>query len=148
MKFEFQFESLLNIRRHEEKKEQQELGRLLEKKVKLENQISTCTSQLNAFERAVSGSEIQTASDIRQRYELMQDQQKKIWRMKRDYTRLAEKIKHQRTKLLEANKKTQMLEKLEKRERTKFLELYQRREQKQQNEIATQMYNRTGQYEF
>lgn len=142
MKFEFQFESLLNIRRHEEKKEQQKLGQLLSREIQLEERISTFKERLNTFGQAVMKSKTQAAAAIRQHYELKQDLQKKIWRLERTLDQLDEKIEKQREQLLEANRKTQMLEKLESRERSKFIKHYQDLQQKQQNEIATQMYNR------
>ncbi|MGD8428091.1 MAG: flagellar FliJ family protein [Balneolaceae bacterium] len=143
MKFKFQFESLLHIRRHEEKKEQQELGRLLGMKLQIKNKIDRFRGRLEKFEDAYSNDIPRNALDIRHYYELRHDVQKKIWDLKGELGCLEKSIERQRERLMQANQKTKMLEELEERERKKFIEHHQHREQLQQNEIATQLYNRT-----
>lgn len=144
MKFEFEFEALLNIRRHEEKKEQQKLGRLLQEQLELGQKIESFKGRLQKFEDKTSDEESQKALAIRHQYELKQDLQEKIWQLQKKDQQLEKAIADQRHRLLEANKNTQMLEKLKDRERAEFIEEFQRAEQLQQNEIATQMYNRSS----
>lgn len=143
MKFEFQFDALLNIRRHEEKKEQQKLGRLIQQQLRLQNRIEQFKARLKKFESTVAGRSQKVAA-VRHQYELKQDLQKKIWQLDQKKSRLDEAIEQQRRQLMQANRNTRMLEKLESRERAKFIERYQHEEQLQQNEIATQMYNRSN----
>ena len=142
MKFNFQFESLLNIRRHQKKKQQQILGRLLARQHELRDEVNSNRDKLRSFEQFRPGSEKQTAADIRQRYELKQDLQRATWRLRQQQEQLDRNISEQRKELIEANKKMQMLEKLKDRERIQFMEHYRQLEQKQQNAIATQIYNR------
>lgn len=146
MKFNFQFESILNIRRHQEKKEQQELARLMGEDRQLQQEIHADKERLHSFEQLRPNGQSQTAAEVRQRYGVKQDLQREIWHKEQEYRRLQQQIEQQRSKLIEINKKTQMLEKLKARERIKFIEYYQQLEQKQQNAIATQIYNRQKQH--
>lgn len=143
MKFAFQFESLLNIRRHREQQEQQKLGALLEKQVTLNEQKASVEAKLTALDRRRRQSAGQDILAITQQYEMKHSLQKKIWALQRRGNQLKGAIHRQRQALVQANKETQMLEKLRQRDRAAFVEEYQQMEQKQQNEIATQMYNRT-----
>lgn len=143
MKFTFQFESLLNIRRHRERQEQQKLGALLEKRVTLNEQKASVEAKLTALDRRRRQFSGQNILAVTQQYEMKHSLQKKIWALQRRENQLKGAIHRQRQALMQANKETQMLEKLRQRDRAVFVEKYQQMEQKQQNEIATQMYNRT-----
>jgi flagellar FliJ protein len=144
MKFEFQFEALLNIRRHEEKKQQQRLAVLVEQQLRLKNRTEQFKERLKKFEETVSNGRSQKAAAIRHQYELKHDLQKKIWQLQQKDRQLDEAIEQQRSRLIQANRNTRMLEKLENRERAKFIERHQHQVQLQQNEIATQIYNRSN----
>lgn len=146
MQFNFKFESILKIRRHQEKKEQQKLARLLGDDRQLQKQVHADKEKLHSFEQLKPDNQKQTAADVRQRYELKQDLQREIWRKQQKHRQLQQEIEQQRSELIEINKKTQMLEKLKDRDRIKFIEHYQQLEQKQQNAIATQIYNRKKQH--
>lgn len=146
MKFNFQFESILNVRQHQEKKEQQKLARLLGKDRQLQKEVHADQEKLHSFEQLKPDGQRQTAAEVRHRYELKQDLQREIWQKQQEHRKLQQQIEQQRSELIEINKKTQMLEKLKDRERIKFIEHYQQLEQKQQNAIATQIYNREKQH--
>jgi flagellar FliJ protein len=143
MRFHFQFESLLDIRRHRENKERQKLGQLLEKQVSLEEKITQLKQKIAKFEETMLSGGSHKALAVRQQYTQKQELQKKSWQIQREQEKLEKKIAQQRHRLREANKQTRMLEKLKDRQRAEFVEEFQRQEQKQQNEVAIQMYNRS-----
>lgn len=142
MKFVFKFASLLKIRRHEVDREQQKLAKLLNERVQLEKKMHLLKSKLDECGEMVRASTTLNVVEIRKGYEFKKDLQHKIWQVEQKVREVNEEIESQRKKLLEAKKQSQIFEKLEKRDRAKFVEKVLDYEQKQQNKIAIQMYNR------
>lgn len=142
MKYVFKFASLLKIRRYEVDREQQKLGKLLNETVQLEKKMDHLNKELHEFDQPGEESKSFKAAEIRKGYEFKKDLQEKIWRVEQELERMNGKIETQRKKLFDAKKRSRIFEKLEKRERAKFIERVLDKEQKQQNEIAIQMYNR------
>lgn len=143
MKFEFKFKSLLNIRRYEEKLEQQKLGGLLQERLHLEKCSMDAERELLGYEQGLKAGGSQRVLEVQRNYECRQDLQKEVWQVKKKLVQLDREIEKQRKNLREANKRTKMLEKIKDRERARFVEEFQHKQQLQQNEIATQMFNRS-----
>lgn len=142
MKFVFKFASLLKTRQYEVDREQQKLGKLQKERVQLEKKMNFLNEKLHDFGQPGEESKSFKVAEVRKGYEFKKDLQEKIWRVEHDLGRMNEKIETQRQKVFDAKKKSLIFEKLEKRERAKFIEQVLDKEQKQQNEIAIQMYNR------
>ncbi len=142
MKFVFKFASLLKIRRYEVDREQQKLGKLLNEKVQLEKKMHHLKRKSDEFGEPSGASTSLKVVEIRKGYEFKKDLQNQIWEVETELSRMNEKIEKQRREVLEAKKQSQIFEKLEKRDRAKFVEKVLDYEQKQQNKIAIQMYNR------
>lgn len=146
MKFQFQFESVLKVRRHQEKEEQQKLATLTGKQAQLDQACRGLYEKIQAVEvDAVAGQSSGSVpvTEVRRQYEQQHSLRDELWALQDEQRELAEAIDEQRKQLMEANRKTKILEKLKSRERAKFLKEQQQIEQNQQNEIATQIYNRT-----
>lgn len=144
MKFTFKFQSLLKIRQYEVDREQQKLGKLLNEKLQFEKRMSVLKKKIHGYGHPGEALEALNALEIRQYYEFKKDLHEKLWQLEQKLVRWKKKIEIQRRKLFEANKRSQVIEKLEKKDRAKFVKQMLDREQKQQNEIAIQMYNRDG----
>lgn len=142
MTFDFKFASLLKIRRYEVDREQQKLANLLNERVQFEKKMDLLKRKIDEFREPSGASTTVKVVEIRKGYEFKKDLQDKIWKVEQKLSGLNEEIESQRKKLLEAKKQSQIFEKLEKRDRAKFVKKVQDYEQKQQNEIAIQMYNR------
>lgn len=142
MTFDFKFASLLKIRRYEVDREQQKLANLLNERVQFEKKMDLLKRKIDEFGEPSGASTTVNVVEIRKGYEFKKDLQDKIWKVEQKLSGLNEEIESQRKKLLEAKKQSQIFEKLEKRDRAKFVKKVQDYEQKQQNEIAIQMYNR------
>lgn len=144
MKFVFKFASLLKVRRYEVDREQQKLAKLLNEKDQLEKKMHLLKRKLFEFGELADSSTARNVAEIRKGYEFKKDLQDKIWQIEQKVTAVNEDIISQRKKLLEAKKQFQIFEKLEKRDRAKFVKKVLDFEQKQQNNIAIQMYNRNA----
>lgn len=144
MKFAFKFASVLKIRRHEVDREQQKLARLLNERVQLEKKMHLLKNKLHECGEVVNESTSVNVVEIRKGYEFKKDLQDKIWRVEQEVGKMNEDIKSQRKELLETKKQSQIFENLEKRERAKFVKRVLDHEQKQQNKIAIQVYNRNA----
>lgn len=144
MKFVFKFASLLKVHWYEVDREQQKLAKFLNERVQLEKKMDLLKRRLDECGEMVLASTTLNAVEIRKGYEFKKDLQDKIWQVEEKVREMNEKIESQREKLLEAKKQSQIFEKLEKRDRAKFVEKVLDYEQKQQNKIAIQMYNRSA----
>lgn len=143
MKFVFKFASLLKVRRYEVDREQQKLAKLLNERVQVEKKMEILKRKLQEFGKPDAGSTSVDIAEIRKGYEFKKDIQDQIWQVEQEVGRVNKEIEYQREKLIEAKKQCQIFEKLEKRERARFVEKVLDYEQKQQNSIAIQMYNRS-----
>lgn len=143
MKFNFKFESVLNVYRHEEKQEQQKLGALIEKKLQMEKVINNLRQKVKEAQDSSSAIIEGSLTHVKRSYARMHEIQNEIWEMQSKVIEVQKEIEEQRTRLLHANRKVKVLEKLKSKEKASFVKLRQHHEQLQQNEIATQMYNRS-----
>lgn len=142
MKFRFKYRSLLKIRRHEQKRQQQKLAELLGRRQQMNRQLERLRDRPDP--PALSEGGRHSVQGMRRGYDHRMTHLKQVWELQEKLERLGRDIEKQRGRLLEASKKKRMLEKLEAQDRMRFLEEFQRREQLQQNEIATQLYNRAS----
>lgn len=140
MKFTFKYDSLMNVRRHEQKKQQQRLAELMNRRRQLREKLGRLRRNVSA---PMDESERrQTVQGVRRSFQHHMSLLKQVWNLEQDLLKLEQEIENQRNRLLEASRKKSMLEKLEAREKMNFVKNLQHREQLRQNEIATQMYNR------
>ncbi|MDZ7772879.1 MAG: hypothetical protein U5K31_09090 [Balneolaceae bacterium] len=142
MKFQFKYRSLLKIRRHEQKLQQQKLAELLESRQEMSRRLERLLDRPDPPALGEGGRH--SVQGMRRGYTHRMSHLKEVWELQEMLERLGQDIEEQRGRLLEASKKTRMLEKLESQDKMRFLEELQRREQLQQNEIATQLYNRAS----
>lgn len=142
MKFKFRFDSVLTVRKHEEELQKQKFANALRTKYHLENQIAEISEVMEKYNNAFENKLPSGRLGIMQHYAHIQDSQQKIWELKNAVNRAEEEVERERLKLIEVNKKTKMLEILEKKERKSFIQEMERVEERQLNEIATQLFNR------
>jgi flagellar export protein FliJ len=138
MNFTFRFASLLKIRNHQKKEEEQKLGLLFNEKELIEQQINNLEDKCRQKEPL---SKKQTVHDNRQYYAQKHEQLEQLVQLKHKLNRLANKMEQQRAKLKEAVKRVRMMEKIKTRDKEIFIDRIEHLEQLQQNEIAIQRYN-------
>lgn len=144
MKFRFKLETVLKIRAHEEKMEKQRLGVVLNEWQALKDQQKNLENSLSEVHSRFIQQPESDMVKMKQYYGFIHDQHQTIYKLDHDMEKAEEKVIEQRKKLLEANKKTRMLEKLKEKERMKYRQELERMEQTELNEIATQRFNRTN----
>ncbi len=144
MKFRFKLETVLKIRAHEENMEKQRLGLALNEWQALKEQQKNLESSLtDVHSQFIQHSELDMVK-MKQYYGFIHDQHATINKLDHEMETAEEKVNEQRKRLLEANKKTRMLEKLKEKERMRYRQDLERTEQFELNEIATQRFNRTN----
>ncbi len=144
MKFRFKLETVLKIRAHEEKMEKQRLGLALNEWQVLKDQQKDLENSLtDIHSQFIQHSELDMVR-MKQYYGFIHDQHTTIYKLDHEMETAEEKVNEQRKRLLEANKKTRMLEKLKEKERMRHRRDLERTEQLELNEIATQRFNRTN----
>lgn len=140
MKFKFKYDSLMKVRRHEQKRQQQRLAELMNSHRQLRDKLERLRRNVSA--PMEESEQRQTVQGVRRSFQHHMSLLRQIWSLEQNLLKLEQEIENQRNRLLEASRKKSMLEKLEAREKMNFVKDLQRREQLRQNEIATQMYNR------
>lgn len=143
MKFKFKLESILQIRKHELKREKQKLAFLIDQRHKLEDQYENHLKKLNSASKLKEDGK-QSANQNRekmfQNYLLIEKQA--LHRLTDKITHKEREVDEQRKVVTEANKQLQMIEKLKHKALMEFQLEENRQEQHFQNEIATQMFHR------
>ena len=141
-RFEFELKSVLRVRRHQEELQRQKFAsarkkrqELEQRKASIEQEVAQCNDRRN---RAVDGS---TPVSHRQHYSYLHQQQQAVRDLEQQIAKAEQQVEQERTKLVEANKKTRILENLEAKQKAAFHQKVERLEQKQINEIATQRFN-------
>jgi flagellar biosynthesis chaperone FliJ len=138
MKFTFRFASLLKIRNHQKREEEQKLGLLFNKKELIEQQINNLEKKCRQPEPS---SNKQTVLDNRRYYTQKHEQHEQLIQLRNQHGQLINNLKQQRVKLKEAVKRVRMMEKIKTRDIEIFIDRVEHLEQLQQNEIAIQRYN-------
>lgn len=142
MKFKFRFNSVLTVRKHEEEVQKQAYAAALRVKYNLEKQIYEIRDAMSGYNDRFADHLPTGRVGVMQHYAYIQQNQMKLWELENELRRADAEVEKERIKLIEANKKTKMLELLETNERKSFFKEMERVEERQLNEIATQLYNR------
>jgi flagellar FliJ protein len=144
MKFKFKLESVLKIRKHEEELQKQKLGVIMQRKQLINKRLQKVRDvMIDMNDQYLSKSQMDV-TNLRGYYASLQDNQEVIWDLKQQLSETDKEIIKQRNALLEANKKTQMLEKLKSKALLTFVREMDRKEQLELNEMATQKYNHSN----
>jgi flagellar biosynthesis chaperone FliJ len=138
MKFKFRFASVLKIRRHQKRSEEQKLSVLFNRRRAIEEQIEglrvECREEvIYAKKHSVLANQQYYMQKHRQHEDLMQ--------LKHQLNRLKHEVKEQRMHLSRAVKRMRMIEKIRDRDKRVFIDHAEHIEQLQQNEIAIQQFN-------
>ncbi len=142
MKFQFRFDSLLSVRKHEQAKQRMEYAKALRVLYNFQQEKSQIENVLGEYNESFHINIPSGRYGMVQHYNFIQQSHQKIWELDKAIRRAEEDAERERLRLVEANKKMKMLEILENKERKNFIIAMERLEQKEMNEVATQLYNR------
>lgn len=142
MKFNFSFEPVLKVRKHQEKLQKQKLAKELSKKNEIDELRTDIQERLkNYLDNAQSG-QAENLHVIKRRNRQMVQVHQVINKLNEDLDNAENIVNKERQKLATAYKKRHILEKMKEKEKQRFLEKMLKLEQKEMDEIATQTYSR------
>ncbi|HKJ46944.1 MAG TPA: flagellar FliJ family protein [Balneolales bacterium] len=144
MKFRFKLETVLKIRKHEEELQKQKLGVIMQRKQLINSRLQKIQSVMTEMNDQYLSKSQMDVRNLRGYYASLQDKQEVIWDLRQQLAETDKEIIKQRNVLLEANRKTQMLEKLKSKALLTFVQEMDRKEQVELNEMATQKYNHSN----
>jgi flagellar export protein FliJ len=138
MKFNFRLASVLKIRRHQKRKEEQKLSALFNRRTAIEEQIESLRAKCR---ENISYAKKESVSANRRYYMQKHRQHEDLRQLKHQLGLLKHEVEEQRKHLTRAVKLMRMIEKIRDREKRAFIDHAEHMEQLQQNEIAIQQFN-------
>jgi flagellar FliJ protein len=142
MAFKFSLESVLKVRKHEEKLQKQKLAEELMKKKKIDDVKEDVQTQLKSYLNNGANGEVQHIQRIKRHGRHLLQAHETIQKLNKDSAEAEKVVSNVRKKLAAAHKNRHMLEKLKEAEFTGFTKRVQEDEQKTMDEIATQSFSR------
>jgi len=144
MKYIFRFQSLLEIRKHEEKVEKQKLASITRRLVKLISRYDRIQRMIIDYSLNNATTDSGSVQFFKAGYTFLHQQREKLCELDEQLRELKKEQEKQRKRLLEANRNVKKMEKIREKDRRKFIFEQERYEQLQLNEIASQMHIRTN----
>jgi len=142
MKYSFRFQSLLELRKHQEKAEKQKLAEITKELMDLLNAREQIQRMIVEYALDNSDRGPGSVQFFKAGYTFLQQQRNKLRRLETKLRKIKAEQDKQRERLRLANQETKKLEKIKEKDKAKFFLEQERNEQLELNEIATQMYSR------
>jgi len=142
MAFKFSLESVLKVRKHQEKLQKQKLAQELMKKKKIDDVKDEVHEKLNSYLTTNRAGEAQNIQKIKRHGRHILQTHELIQRLHSESQSAEKNVSKVRETLASAHKNRHILEKLKEVEQTTFKRDTQRNEQKSMDEIATQSFSR------
>ena len=142
MAFKFSLESVLKVRKHEEKLQKQKLAEELMKKKKIDDVKEDVQTRLKSYLNDGANGDVQHIQRIKRHGRHLLQAHETIQKLNKDSAEAEKVVSNVRKKLAAAHKNRHMLEKLKEAEHTGFTQRIQKDEQKTMDEIATQSFSR------
>ncbi len=142
MAFKFSLESVLKVRKHQEKLQKQKLAEELMKKQRIDEVKTEAREKLNSFLEKDQFDEAQNIQKIKRHGRHILQTHELIQKLNSESEKAELSVGKVRDTLADAHKKRHILEKLKEVEQNMFARRIQRNEQKTMDEIATQSFSR------
>ena len=142
MAFKFSLESVLKVRKHEEKIQKQKLAEELMKKKKIDDVKADVHSKLKSYLNNDRIGEAQNIQKIQRHGRHILQAHEVIQKLNSESQEINKSVSRVRENLASAHKNRHILEKLKEVEQSGFAQKLQRSEQKTMDEIATQSFSR------
>jgi len=143
MKFEFSLESVLKVRKHEEKVQKQKLAAELSRKEALTEQRIVLKKKIKALIENTDRSNFESLHDLRRHKGYIQELHKRMQQLNQSLEVIDNAVKKERDKLAMVHKKRNIIEKVKDEEYELFLEKVSKLQQKVMDEIASQTFSRS-----
>lgn len=142
MKFKFSLDSVLKVRRHQEKLQKQKLAEELVKKKEIDELKEQVRQKLENYlqdDRSVAAANIHT---IKRHGKHMMQTHELIKKIGRESSEAEKNVSEVRNRLTEVHKSRHILEKVKEIEQHFYIRQREKNEQKNMDEIATQLFSR------
>ena len=142
MKFTFSLDSVLKVREHQEKIQQQKLAKEMLRKKNIEEVRNEVSSRLNQLLRANDVKQFESVHSLKQMGSHMMEAHQTMDRLNGEKKDADKAVDKERLDLAKAHKKRHIMEKVKELELNLFSEKVSRNEQTRMDEIAGQLFNR------
>lgn len=142
MKFTFSLDSVLKVREHQEKIQQQKLAKEMQRKRNIEEVRNEVSSRLNQLLRSNEVKQFESLHSLKQLGSQMMEAHQTIDRLNGEKKEVEQAVDKERLDLAKAHKKRHIMEKVKELELNLFSEKVSRHEQILMDEIAGQLFNK------
>jgi len=142
MKFSFSLDSVLKVREHQEKIQQQKLAKEMLRKKNIEEVRNEVSSRLNQLLRSNDVKQFESVHSLKQMGSHMLEAHQAMDRLNGEKKEADKAVDKERLDLAKAHKKRHIMEKVKELELNLFSEKVSRNEQIRMDEIAGQNFNR------
>lgn len=142
MKFTFSLNSVLKVREHQEKIQQQKLAKEMQRKRNIEEVRNEVASRLNELLRRNELKQFESLHSLKQLGSQMIEAHQTMDRLNEEKKEAEEAVDKERIDLTKAHKKRHIMEKVKEVELSLFSEKVSRNEQIRMDEIASQIFNK------
>lgn len=142
MKFKFSLDSVLKVRKHQEKLQEQKLAEELLRKKGIDDLKTGISKSLQAYLQDARSRDAENIHAIKRHSMHLTETHKMIDKLDNESNEMDKTVKMVREKLSIAHKNRHILEAIKEVEKKMFLTQQNRTEQKNMDEIATQSYSR------
>ncbi|MCC5926860.1 MAG: flagellar export protein FliJ [Bacteroidetes bacterium] len=142
MTFKFSLEPVLKVNEHREKQQQQKYAAQVQQMQSIKDKISSLRNQVNREDTSEPGYQLNSIHAFRARYGVLEQMHVEIGKLEKELTLVDERVEVERRKLVEAHRKTHMMETMKSKEKKTFTYQVGQIEQGQMDEVAAQIVNR------
>ncbi|PAU94623.1 flagellar export protein FliJ [Aliifodinibius salipaludis] len=142
MKFEFSLESVLKVRKHEEKVEKQKLAEKLNKKKHLNALKEKLKKELENHISENGSSTYASLHDLQRKQQYINDLYEKVKKVNSSLNSVKKAVDQQRDKLADVHKKRHIMEKVKEGEQELYFEEMSRQQRKVMDEVAAQTFSK------
>lgn len=142
MKFRFSLDSVLKVREHQEKIQQQKLANEMQKKRNIDEVREEVSTRLNQLLRNNEVKQFESLHSLKQLDSQMMEAHQTIDRLDGEKKEVEKAVDKERLDLAKAHKKRHIMEKVKEMELNLFSEKISRHEQVRMDEIASQLFNK------
>lgn len=142
MKFTFSLDSVLKVREHQEKIQQQKLAKEMNRKRNIEEVRKEVSSRLDQLLKNNEVKQFESLHSLKQLGSQMMEAHQTMDRLNGEQKEVEKSVDKERLDLAKAHKKRHIMEKVKELELNLFSEKVSRHEQVRMDEIASQLFNK------
>lgn len=142
MKFTFSLDSVLKVREHQEKIQQQKLAKEMQREKNIQDVQNKVTAKLNQLLKSDSVNQFESVHSMKRLGSHMMEAHQTMERLNGQKKEAEIAVDRERIDLAKAHKKKHIMEKVKELELNLFSEKVSRHEQIRMDEIASQLFNK------